>query len=221
MCPSGETCCKQSSGQYGCCPLPKGCSRGGSSQVTELVKKVPALLISENVVCPGGQAMCNPGETCCKLSSGKYGCCPLSKIIFLKSDNVFCPGGEVMCYPRSTCCMLITGQYGCCPFPQGCCRGGSSQGTELVKKVPALLISENVVCPGGQAMCNPGETCCKQSSGQYGCCPLPKKKAPVLSGPVVLRSENVVCPDGQHECRTGQTCCKLASGSYRYCPLPK
>ena len=32
----------------------------------------------------------------------------------------------------------------------------------------------NVICPDGQSECKTGQTCCKQASGQYGCCPLPK-----------------------------------------------
>ena len=41
------------------------------------------------------------------------------------------------------------------------------------EKMPALR-AQNVVCPDGQSQCRTGQTCCKLSSGQYGCCPLPK-----------------------------------------------
>ena len=35
--------------------------------------------------------------------------------------------------------------------------------------------SEVVVCPGGKAACNVGNTCCliNPTTKQYGCCPLP------------------------------------------------
>ncbi|XP_062599923.1 progranulin-like [Saccostrea cucullata] len=329
-CISGSTCCKLSTGQYGCCPLPKAvccsdginccpdgytctsygyCTRGGSSQVTDWVKKQPALLTSGNVVCPGGQAMCPSGQTCCKLSTGQYGCCPLPKAVccsdgknccpdgytctsygyctrggssevtdwvkkqpaLLTSENVVCPGGQVMCPSGQTCCKLSTGQYGCCPFPKAVCcsdgknccpdgytctsygyctRGGSSQVTDWVKKQPALLTSGNVVCPGGQAMCPSGNTCCKLSTGQYGCCPLPKAVCCsdgkhccpngytcipgactkggssqvikwVEKQPALLTSEYVVCPGGQVGCYSGSTCCKLFTGEYGCCPVPK
>ena len=49
----------------------------------------------------------------------------------------------------------------------------------------------NVVCPGGQVQCPDGSTCCKLSSGQWGCCPLPNA---------------VCCSDGEHCCPQVYTC---------------
>ena len=40
-------------------------------------------------------------------------------------------------------------------------------------KTPAIQVNA-VKCPDGQSECPDGNTCCKTSSGQYGCCPLPK-----------------------------------------------
>ena len=34
----------------------------------------------EAVVCPGGSVQCADGQTCCKLPSGKYGCCPFPQV---------------------------------------------------------------------------------------------------------------------------------------------
>ncbi|XP_061185988.1 cell death abnormality protein 1-like isoform X7 [Saccostrea echinata] len=252
-CKDGQTCCKLSSGGYGCCPLPKAvcCSDGkhccpsgttcevssgkckrGSSLLTDWFEKQPALLRSENVVCPDGQHECKTDQTCCKLSSGSYGCCPV--------PNAVCCSDGKHCCPSGTTCDVSSGK----------CQRGSSLVMDWFEKQPALLRSENVVCPDGQSECETGQTCCKLSSGQYGCCPLPKAvccsdgkhccaegtTCEVSSGkckrgsslvmdwfekqPALLRFENVVCPDGQHECRTGQTCCKLSSGSYGCCPIP-
>ncbi|XP_062600141.1 progranulin-like isoform X9 [Saccostrea cucullata] len=330
-CKTGQTCCKLSSGGYGCCPVPNAvcCSDGkhccpsgttcevssgkckrGSSLVMDWFEKQPALFRSENVVCPDSQHECKTGQTCCKLSSGGYGCCPIPNAVccsdgkhccpsgttcevssgkckrgsslvtdwfekqpaLLRSENVVCPDGQHECKTGQTCCKLASGGYGCCPVPNavccsdgkhccpsgttcevssGKCKRGSSQVTDWFEKQPAQLRSEKVVCPDGQSECKTGQTCCKLSSGQYGCCPLPKAvccsdgkhccaegtTCDVSSGkckrgshlvmdwfekqPAVLRSENVVCPDGQHECKTGQTCCKLSSGGYGCCPLPK
>ena len=50
---------------------------------------------------------------------------------------------------------------------------------------------QSVVCPDGQSECPDGNTCCKTSSGEYGCCPLPKA---------------VCCSDGVHCCPNGYTC---------------
>ena len=57
-------------------------------------------------------------------------------------------------------------------------------------KTTALEL-QSVVCPGGQSQCPSGSTCCKLSSGDYGCCPLPKA---------------VCCSDGEHCCPNGYTC---------------
>ena len=39
-----------------------------------------SLLQVGNVICPGGQYQCPDGNTCCKLSTGQYGCCPYAKV---------------------------------------------------------------------------------------------------------------------------------------------
>ena len=31
--------------------------------------------------CPDGQSECKTGQTCCKLASGQYGCCPIPKVL--------------------------------------------------------------------------------------------------------------------------------------------
>ncbi|XP_078321640.1 uncharacterized protein LOC111116042 isoform X13 [Crassostrea virginica] len=251
QCKTGQTCCKLSSGQYGCCPLPKAvcCSDGkhccpentkcevssgkclrGDSLVMDWFEKTPALR-AQNVVCPDGQSQCRTGQTCCKLSSGQYGCCPLPKA-------VCCSDGKHCC-PENTKCEVSSGK----------CLRGDSLIMDWFEKMPALR-AQNVVCPDGQSQCRTGQTCCKLSSGQYGCCPLPKAvccsdgkhccpentKCEVSSGKCMrgdslimdwfektpaLRAQNVVCPDGQSQCKTGQTCCKLSSGQYGCCPLPK
>ena len=50
---------------------------------------------------------------------------------------------------------------------------------------------KNVECPDGMSECPDGNTCCKLSSGQYGCCPLPNA---------------VCCSDGIHCCPNGYSC---------------
>ena len=60
--------------------------------------KTPAVSTNlRNVVCPGGTASCPDGNTCCKLSSGEYGCCPLPNVsdsffyvLFLKENHILC-----------------------------------------------------------------------------------------------------------------------------------
>jgi len=36
---------------------------------------------AREVDCPGHEQTCPDQNTCCKLSSGKYGCCPLPEVI--------------------------------------------------------------------------------------------------------------------------------------------
>ena len=258
-CPDGNTCCKLASGQYGCCPLPKAvccsdhihcCPNGYTCDVSSgtcnkglhsvpMVIKLSAQLKSdkvENVICPDGESECPDGNTCCKLASGQYGCCPLPKAVCC-SDGVHCCPNGYTCDVSGTC----------------------SKGLHLVPMVVKLSAKlrqdsvKTVVCPGGQSECPDGNTCCKLASGQYGCCPLPKAvccsdgvhccpngyTCDISSGtcnkglhsvPMAVKLsaqlkkdkvENVVCPDGQSECPDGNTCCKLASGQYGCCPLPK
>ncbi|XP_052681912.1 neurogenic locus notch homolog protein 2-like isoform X3 [Crassostrea angulata] len=330
-CKDGQTCCKLASGQWGCCPIPKAvcCSDGkhccpestkcevsqgkcmrGTGEMLDWFEKEPALLRSENVVCPDGQSECKSGQTCCKLASGNYGCCPIQKAVccsdmkhccpegttcdvssgkcnrgntyvmdwmdkqpaVVRAGSVMCPDGQHECKDRQTCCKLASGQWGCCPIPkavccsdgkhccpestkcevsQGKCMRGTGEMLDWFEKEPALLRSENVVCPDGQSECKSGQTCCKLASGNYGCCPIPKAvccsdmkhccpegtTCDVSSGkcnrgntyvmdwmdkqPAVVRAGSVMCPDGQHECKDRQTCCKLASGQWGCCPIPK
>ncbi|XP_064648011.1 progranulin-like isoform X2 [Lineus longissimus] len=244
-CPSGNTCCKLSSGQYGCCPLPKAvcCSDGthccpsgytcdvssgtcskGAEKIAWLKKTMATV---KNVVCPDGQSECPSGNTCCKLSSGQYGCCPLPRAVCCSDGTHCCPSGYT------------------CDVSSGTCSKGAEK-IAWLKKTMATV--KNVVCPDGQSECPSGNTCCKLSSGQYGCCPLPKAvccsdgthccpsgyTCDVSSGACSKGAEkiawlkktmatvkNVVCPDGQSECPSGNTCCKLSSGQYGCCPLPK
>ena len=257
-CPEGNTCCKLSSGQYGCCPLPKAvcCSDGvhccphgytcdtsagtcnkGSVTVPTLQTVQATRKNAESVVCPDGATQCPGNDTCCKLASGGYGCCPLPKAVCCKDGNHCCPEG-----------------YTCNPSAGTCTQGRKS--IPLLRKMPglnALVKASNVVCPDGQSECPDGNTCCKLSSGQYGCCPLPNavccsdgvhccphgytchlsagtcnkgiKTVPLLqkmpSSKAIVKAKNVVCPDGASECPDGNTCCKLSSGQYGCCPLPK
>ncbi|CAH3127458.1 unnamed protein product [Pocillopora meandrina] len=190
-----------------------------------------------NIICSDGQSECPEGDTCCKLQSGQYGCCPLPKAVCCSDGEHCCPNGYT------------------CDVSAGTCTQGSSS-LPMVKKMSSSKresIASNIVCPDGQSECPEGSTCCKLSSGEYGCCPLPKavccsdgvhccpngytcdvsagtctqgsSSLPILKKMLALKQEsaasNIVCPDGQSQCPDGNTCCKLPSGEYGCCPLPK
>ena len=248
QCPDGNTCCKLSSGQYGCCPLPNAvccsdmlhcCPNGYTCDVsagtcTKQDQAIPFFAKIQatkpkNVPCPGGQSQCPDGNTCCKLSSGQYGCCPLPNAVCCSDMLHCCPNGYMCDVSAGTC----TKQDQAIPF---------------FAKIQATK-PKNVPCPGGQSQCPDGNTCCKLSSGQYGCCPLPNavccsdmlhccpngymcdvsagtctkqdQAIPFFAKIQATKPKNVPCPDGQSQCPDGDTCCKLASGGYGCCPLPK
>ncbi len=43
--------------------------------------KQPAVVRAGSVMCPDGQHECKDGQTCCKLASGQWGCCPIPEVI--------------------------------------------------------------------------------------------------------------------------------------------
>ncbi|PFX28352.1 Granulin [Stylophora pistillata] len=260
-CPDGTTCCKLSTGQYGCCPLPNAvcCSDGvhccpngytcdvsagtctqGSSSIP-MVQKLAALMREKNgsnVVCPDGQSECPDGNTCCKLSSGQYGCCPYPNAVCCSDGEHCCPNGYT------------------CDVSAGTCTQGSSS-MPMVQRLPALKREKdasNVVCPGGQSECPDGNTCCRLSSGQYGCCPLPnavccsdgkhccpngytcdvsagtckqgsssiaslQMHAALQAVTYIKAVDGVLCPDKKYQCPNGSTCCRVPSGTYGCCPI--
>jgi hypothetical protein len=56
--------------------------------------------------------------------------------------------------------------------------------TKVQAKAPQIMCADGSQCPDGN-------TCCKLSSGEWGCCPLPNA---------------VCCSDGEHCCPQGYTC---------------
>ncbi|KAJ7353892.1 hypothetical protein OS493_031599 [Desmophyllum pertusum] len=198
QCPDGSTCCQLASGQYGCCPLPKAvccsdhvhccpngytcsvangtCSRGSDS--IPMLEKIPAskTAVLVGIVCPDGASECPDGNTCCRLVSGQWGCCPL---------------------PQAVCCS--DGEH-CCPNGYTCNGGSCTKGSKsipMLQKIPASKRTADdstlvgIVCPDKKYQCPNGSTCCKLPSGTYGCCPLYKA---------------VCCSDGKHCCPEGYTC---------------
>ncbi|XP_022079849.1 granulins-like isoform X7 [Acanthaster planci] len=253
-CRSGETCCKQGGGKYGCCPLPMAvccndsvhcCPKGykcnvahgtctkGEFNLPWYEKNDAQEVELQSVVCPGGQYQCPDGNTCCKLSSGQWGCCPL---------------------PNAVCCS--DGQH-CCPHGYTCdVSSGSCHQGELVipweeknlAKPVEILPEPNIVCPGGQAQCPSGNTCCRLASGQWGCCPLPSAvccsdhihccphgyTCDISTGTCSLgemtlpwfektaaalpSNGGIICPNSSSICRSTETCCMMAKGGWGCCP---
>ena len=249
-CAAGQTCCKLASGQYGCCPVPNAvccsdgvhcCPEGDTCDVSAgtcakqgstmpFLKKLPAVKSPKNIVCPDQQSECADGQTCCKLASGEYGCCP--------QPNAVCCSDGVHCCPQGSTCDVSAGT---------CDTQGST--TPFLKKLPALKSPKDVPCPDGQSACKDRQTCCKLASGEYGCCPVPNavccsdgkhccpsgytcdvgsgtcskqnlatslsSKKPALKA---TSPQDVLCPDFSY-CPDYSTCCyKYDSNDYTCCP---
>jgi len=211
-CPGQETCCKLSSGGYGCCSYEKAvcCSDGKhccphgttcdlaagtcKSGIKVLSRKLPQNARFGDIICPDGISACPSGDTCCKLSSGDYGCCPLPHAVCCTDGKHCCPKGTI-CDLSSETCISERDHF---PMRRKVAsfrlsqKGSSSFHGSLMKSGHST-----VVCPSGKAKCKDGSTCCLIDATTYGCCP---------------HKNAVCCSDRQHCCPNGYTC-----GPYGFC----
>ncbi|KAK8740214.1 hypothetical protein OTU49_003104 [Cherax quadricarinatus] len=133
-------------------------------------------------VCPGT-------FTCCKMYSGKYGCCPF--------DGAECCLDGFHCCPKGSHCNPDTG--GCYHEKMNFTMNAYSMKTKLPKatksKAKPKPFHHNVAVPGGKCPdghpCPNKLTCCKVISQGFGCCPY---------------SDGVCCTDLMHCCPHGTTC---------------
>ena len=217
FCLVGQTCCRNETGQWACCPY------------------VNAVCCNDNKTC------CEYGNTCvngrCHTKQGLD--VPASKhrsavtinemdqalikpasikpAYVSETPNSVCPDGKRECDSNSTCCLTTDGVYGCCPVPNAVCcsdkkhccpfdyacdttTGKCTDGVSVIsflEKLPAITSPQNVKCPDGKSECASGSTCCLTTDGVYGCCP---------------RSNAVCCSDEKHCCPAGYTC-ETAAGT--------
>ncbi|XP_039644440.1 granulin b isoform X3 [Perca fluviatilis] len=210
MCEDKNTCCKNTLGGYGCCPLPHAeccsdhlhcCYEGTVCDLVhaKCVNKTVSLPWMRRV--PTKQALLGP-----QVTLGE------------RVKAVICPDKESECPDDTTCCQLLDGSWGCCPLPKAvccedklhCCPGGtkcdlahskcvsaSMESFPMLQKLPARRRENNpVTCPGGKSSCPESFTCCLLTSGDYGCCPY---------------TEAMCCSDHIH-CCPSDTICDLEHG---------
>ncbi|XP_015995217.2 progranulin [Rousettus aegyptiacus] len=196
QCPDGSTCCELPTGKYGCCPMPNAicCSDHlhccpqdtvcdlalskclSKENTTDLLTKLPAHTVQE-VKCDS-EVSCPDDYTCCRLQSGAWGCCPFVQAVCCEDHVHCCPAGFR------------------CDTEKGICE---QEGHQLpwMEQAPAQLslpdpraMESDVPCDNVTS-CPSSNTCCRLTSGEWGCCPIP---------------EAVCCSDHQHCCPQGYTC---------------
>ena len=208
-CPDGYTCCELSTGGYGCCPYPKAmccedkihcCPHGAMCDIAQqkCKPKISALMRSltklENVICPDGISSCPPGCTCCKLSSGDYGCCPMLNAVCCRDGKHCCPEGTTCNLSAQTCISEkyeVKMQRKRKAFRPADAKISSLTSLPTMQERMRSSQPESVVCPGGKSMCPDGSTCCLIDEDKYGCCP---------------KTNAVCCSDKKHCCPSGFRC---------------
>jgi hypothetical protein len=113
-------CC---SDRISCCPQGYTCDSAGTCTMLDqtiplMMKAHSAVCCSDgqhccpqgyvvakakNVVCPGGKSQCPEDNTCCKLVSGDYGCCPLPNAVCCSDRLHCCPEGYTCDVSAGTC----------------------------------------------------------------------------------------------------------------------
>uniref|UniRef100_A0A286ZS87 Progranulin n=1 Tax=Sus scrofa TaxID=9823 RepID=A0A286ZS87_PIG len=238
QCPPGHSCILTTNETSNCCPFP------------------------EAVSCRDGLHCCPQGFHC---SADGWSC--LRRPDTKPSDDILCPNSQFHCPNSSTCCTMLDGSWGCCPMPQAsccgdkvhCCPHGTScdlahsrcltvTNTHPMAKIPSQeTIKTAVQCPDAESQCHNNSTCCKLSSGKYGCCPLPnatccsdhihccphgfvcdpvKKKCFSKENEAIdfftklpAHSVQEVKCDTEVSCPDDYTCCRLQSGKWGCCPF--
>ncbi|XP_063074190.1 granulin b [Engraulis encrasicolus] len=218
-CPDDTTCCLMKTGEYGCCPYPRAvccsdqlhccpndticdleqgmCKSPHTDLHTLMALKLPGLRIDKNADRDGVSAVpcndsvaCPDGSTCCKIASGAWACCPLE-------EAVCCPD-HIHCCPSGTVCNL---RASTCDDPTD----PSLRSVPWLQKFPAFPLQTrqrqqqrpvNTKCDETSS-CPEDYTCCKTSTGGWGCCPL---------------AEAVCCEDHMH-CCPKDTVCNLAAST--------
>ncbi|KAK2165648.1 hypothetical protein LSH36_47g04018 [Paralvinella palmiformis] len=220
FCPDQTTCCMLQSGQYGCCPLPNAvccadhqhcCPTGYKCDVKKSTclkseDKIPwqqttqpqAVSVKATwVPCPDHRTQCPDGETCCILSSGQYGCCPIPNAVCCSDHLHCCPSGMICdppyCRHASNSLTISWSLLNTRP---------SLANTALTQQQQQQQQQAEVTCRD-HTFCAAESTCCIMTSGQYGCCPYPKATC--------CADKLHCCPEGFQCDKTGMRCEKSGS----------
>ncbi|EDL34132.1 granulin, isoform CRA_d [Mus musculus] len=237
-CPEGYTCCRLNTGAWGCCPFAKAvccedhihcCPAGfqchtekgtcemGILQVPWMKKVIAPLRLPDPQILKSDTpcddfTRCPTNNTCCKLNSGDWGCCPIPEGYCQKGDTMVAGLEKI---PARQTTPLQIGDIGCdqhtsCPVGQTCCP--SLKGSWACCQLPHA-----VCCEDRQHCCPAGYTC----NVKARTC---EKDVDFIQPPVLLtlgpKVGNVECGEG-HFCHDNQTCCKDSAGVWACCPYLK
>uniref|UniRef100_A0AAQ6IKJ1 Granulins domain-containing protein n=1 Tax=Anabas testudineus TaxID=64144 RepID=A0AAQ6IKJ1_ANATE len=201
-CPQYTTCCFMASARkWGCCPLPEAvcCADGNhccpshyrcDERKTSCLKgevvipwytKLPATTSVE--AHPSSEQCddlnrCPKDTTCCKLSTGEWGCCPMKNGVCCQDHEHCCPQGY-SCNMASKMCQQL--QLKILPL---------TPVFLLEHQSPPSINYKDIPCDE-KTSCKDGQTCCRMSATTWGCCPIPNA---------------VCCSDMKHCCPAGYTC---------------
>lgn len=191
QCPPDHSCCSvPGSDKVHCCPGGYLCEKG---LCQESSIQFPATIFTSSaakIVKCNQKFACPDRHTCCKADTS-YLCCPLPQAVCCSDQKHCCPRG-LKCSPDGKTCSsgVYTLPATSSSSPMSLMEGfnkllhvmmlkfakkGKSLSVEhtklsVVKKTTDV---NSVICPDGQSECPDQNTCCKLSSGQWGCCPLP------------------------------------------------
>nr|XP_013003612.1 granulins isoform X2 [Cavia porcellus] len=254
QCPDDTTCCLLASGEYGCCPMPNAicCSDHlhccpqdtvcdlrqsrclSQNKAKTLLTKLPSWTVWD-VECDQ-EVSCPEGQTCCRLQSGKWGCCPFPKAVCCEDHVHCCPEGFRCHTEKDTCEQGLLQVPWAQKTPAQPSRPSqpSPPGPPGPPSPPGPLRSE-ISCDE-VVSCAPGNICCRLASGEWGCCPssegylcmagercqvgdrlAPEKMAAHLMS--LSQTTDVGC-DQHASCPVGQTCCPKLGGGWACCQLP-
>ena len=62
----------------------------------------------QDTTCPDQQTYCQGDTTCCKLSNGEYGCCPMPNAVCCDDHDSCCPENTQCDVPNQTCIKEVT-----------------------------------------------------------------------------------------------------------------
>ncbi|XP_061557473.1 granulin a [Phycodurus eques] len=216
-CKGGTTCCKSAKGTWSCCPLPEAvccsdlkhcCPRGHTCNLAAqtcdlewrsvpwLEKEAAAPRLREKEVRCDSKHTCADSSTCCRTKTGAWGCCPLPQAVCCPDGNHCCPTDYTCDEQLAKCVKKDVTVPWYLKLP-------ASASSALPQQTLAAAVKPMFVQCDDESLCKDGQTCCKISPTDWGCCPL---------------ANAVCCLDMKHCCMVDYTC--TASGQCIMNELP-